>query len=132
MPLAVLDASVVISLLSTTDALHLPCAAWFAGARSATGFALPASAYAEVAVGALWLGDAGLAKLDGFLAAASIDVRELSRQAARESARLRASDRALRLPDALVLGCGVAVSADSIVTTDQRWSRYDARVRVIR
>jgi hypothetical protein len=37
-----------------------------------------------------------------------------------------------RLPDALVLAYAEALDADVVLTTDRRWSRASARVRVVR
>lgn len=126
----VLDASVVISLLSRTDAMHAACRHWFDEARGQASLALPASAYAEVAVGAIRFGDPDCVRLDEVLDAASIEVVPTTREAAVQAARLRASSRALRLPDALILGAAFATSSVA-VTTDAAWRRFGAGVVVI-
>ncbi|MBA3795872.1 MAG: PIN domain-containing protein [Candidatus Limnocylindrales bacterium] len=128
MAVIVLDAGVLIGYLDRDDSHH---------ARSVTvmnesageELHLPASAYAEVMVGAY---RAGLA--DGVRE--RIDELELlidpvDRAMADAAARLRATHRSLRLPDALLLATAQQVDGE-VITTDRVLGRIDpARVRVL-
>ena len=57
-------------------------------------------------------------------------IEPIDKAIADRAASLRARRRALRLPDALVLACGQVLEADTIVTADRRWRRFE-RVHVI-
>ncbi|HEX2361727.1 MAG TPA: PIN domain-containing protein [Jiangellaceae bacterium] len=48
-----------------------------------------------------------------------------------EAARLRASHRWLRLPDAFVLAVAKMDEADEVLTCDQRWAKVSERVTVV-
>jgi PIN domain nuclease of toxin-antitoxin system len=57
-------------------------------------------------------------------------VHPLDVPVAHAAARLRATHRSVRLPDALVLGTAAVLSA-TVLTTDRRWPRgLDIPVRV--
>lgn len=47
------------------------------------------------------------------------------------AARLRASHRSLRLPDAIVLATAEALNAQAVLTGHKRWDRVDSRVTLI-
>jgi len=125
--LIVLDASVVIAHLDPDDALH-------ASATSALveyaddDLRLPASAYAEALVDPARKGR--LDETRDALAALQLQIVPLDRPQAERAASLRARERGLRLPDALVLACGQLLAADAILSADRRWRRFE-RVRLI-
>lgn len=127
MALIVLDASVVIAHLDPDDALH----------RSATStlleyagddLRLPASAYAESLVDPARKGRLDEAR--AAVAALQFQIVPIDGLLAERAASLRAHERGLRLPDALVLACGELLAADAILTADRRWRRFE-RVRLI-
>ena len=128
MALIVLDASVVIAQRDSTDAHH--SAARKALAEAAAGdLRLPASAFSEVLVGPARRGTLDRARAG--IEALGLRVEPISPEIAEEAARLRGRHIALRLPDALVLGCAVVLDADAVVTADASWRRYSKRVSVI-
>ncbi|MDQ3677777.1 MAG: PIN domain-containing protein [Actinomycetota bacterium] len=87
--------------------------------RLATGdrMILAASVYAEILVHPLKRGTDQA--IDEFITAIGADVIAIDRDIARRAAQLRASDNALRLPDALTLATALATGAD-LLTLDQR------------
>jgi predicted nucleic acid-binding protein len=123
----VLDASVVIAHLDPDGALH----------QAATGallehkgddLRLPASSYAESLVD-----PARKRRLDearDALTALRLEISPIDRSLAERAASLRATERGLRLPDALVLAAGEHLRADAVLTADRRWRRFD-RVSLI-
>jgi predicted nucleic acid-binding protein len=125
--LIVLDASVVIAHLDPDDALHDPATnALLEYAED--DLRLPASAYAESLVDPARKG-----RLDDAREAVALlrlQIVPIDRPLAERAASLRARERALRLPDALVLACGELLAADTILTADSGWRRFN-RVRLI-
>jgi predicted nucleic acid-binding protein len=125
--LIVLDAGVMIAHWDENDAHHH-------ASRAALDdyfghdVRMPASAYAEALVIPVRAGE--LEQARRHLDRLNVKGEELGRDTAELAALLRARNRALRLPDALVLACGELLHADAILTTDRRWRRYD-RVWVI-
>jgi predicted nucleic acid-binding protein len=124
--LIVLDASVVIAHIERSDALNAVAVAALRD-RHGDDLRIPASAYAEALVGparanVLEAASQGIAH---FAAVQSLDA-----EVAETAAALRAAAPGLRIADALVLGTGYAIGADEILTTDQRWARYN-RVTVL-
>ena len=124
MALIVLDASVVIGHLDPADAHH-EAAVTALLSHAADDLRLPASAYSETLVGPARKGRAHEAREK--IKALSILIEPLTEEMAERASALRAKHRALRLPDALVLACGDALSADLVLTTDHRWSRWSKR-----
>jgi predicted nucleic acid-binding protein len=125
--LIVLDASVVIAHLDRNDALH-DAATRTLVEHAAEDLRLPASAYAESLVDPARSG-----RLDDAreaLHALQLQIIPIDPLVAERAASLRAYERALRLPDALVLACGEVLGADAILTADRRWRRFE-RVRLI-
>jgi predicted nucleic acid-binding protein len=125
--LIVLDASVVIAHLDPADAHHERATALLLE-HADDDLRLPASAYAETLVDPAHSGrlDAVRDAIDSL----GLRIEPIDKTIADRAASLRARRRALRLPDALVLACGEVLEADTIVTADRRWRRFD-RVRVI-
>jgi predicted nucleic acid-binding protein len=125
--LIVLDASVVIAHLDPDDALH-PSATSTLLEYAGDDLRLPASAYAESLVDPARKGRLDEAR--AALAALQFQIVPIDGLLAERAASLRAHERGLRLPDALVLACGEILGADAILTADRRWRRFD-RVRLI-
>ena len=124
----VLDAGVVIGLLDPHDAHHAAATSAL-GELSAEELRLPASAYAEVLVHPTAEGTLDRAR--AALADFGLAIDWIGECAAEEAARFRARHRALRLPDALVLGHAEAIGADAVLTTDDRWLGVSPRVRLV-
>jgi predicted nucleic acid-binding protein len=125
--LIVLDASVVIAHLDPADALHESATSVLLE-YATDDLRLPASAYAESLVDPARKG-----RLDDARAAIEalvLQIVPIDRLVAENAAALRARERGLRLPDALVLACGEHLGADAIVSADRRWRRFE-RVRLI-
>jgi predicted nucleic acid-binding protein len=127
---AVIDASIVIAMLSKDDAHHRRASAAVKQARDIGPAVLPASAYAEVRVGAERNGSAALAAVDTFVREVSPLVA-IDRDVAEHTARLRARHRALRLPDPLVIGAAHSLDAGTVLTTDAAWPRFSPLVKVV-
>ncbi|MGZ4409810.1 MAG: type II toxin-antitoxin system VapC family toxin [Gaiellaceae bacterium] len=127
MALIVLDASVVIAHLDPADALHEAATSVLLEYAS-DDLRLPASAYAESLVDPARKGRLDDAR--DAIAALQLQIVPIDRLLAGRAASLRARERRLRLPDALVLACGEHLTADAIVTADRRWRRFE-RVRLI-
>jgi predicted nucleic acid-binding protein len=129
----VLDASVVLALFDPRDSLHAAASAVSRRHRDeGDSFLLPASVLAEVLVGAARRGDAELVARRDLAVAAFGSPYPVSEEVAVCAARWRAQHQALRLPDAFVLATADVVQADVVLTGDQRWSRLDTRVSLIR
>ena len=93
---------------------------------------LPASAFAEVLVGASQLGPKATARTEAFVDSIVDLVPPIDRNVAKIAAALRAAHKSIRLPDALVIGVGRTVGASTIVTSDARWRAADKRVQIPR
>jgi hypothetical protein len=128
----VLDSSVVVSLLSTTDSLH-QAAVLAVAQHEAAGHRLlmPAVGWAEVFTGAVRRGAEGVTALRAFRNLVVNEIVPVDEQIAEEAARMRAADLALRLPDALVVATGLCRDAEAVLTGDQKLAKVDERVRVI-
>jgi predicted nucleic acid-binding protein len=128
----VLDASVVIGLRDPQDAHHESAVETVQLARAARDrLVLPASALAEMLVGACRLGQTAVASTEEFVDAVIDAVQPIDRAVARSAASYRARRSGLRLPDALVLAVGEVIDADTVYTADARWKGWDRRVQVI-
>jgi predicted nucleic acid-binding protein len=126
--IVVLDASVLIGQLDARDGHHQACRQ---ALRDCAGedLRVPASAYAEALVRPAAAGR--LADAREALGKLAIAVESVDAACGERAAQLRASRRSVRLPDALVLAYAEEVDADVVLTTDRRWSRASARVRVV-
>jgi predicted nucleic acid-binding protein len=128
----VVDASVVLGLLDPRDTHHANATRALKKARAAgDDIVLPASALAEVLVGASRLGPSAVRTTEAFVDTIVDEVHVIDRAVARAAAQYRSSHRSLRLPDAFVLAVGSTLSADAVLTADTRWAKVDRRVRVI-
>ena len=127
MALIVLDASVVIAHLDPEDRFHSSATSVLLE-HAADDLRLPASAYAESLVDPARKGRLDEAR--DALATLRLHIVPIDGSVAERAASLRARERGLRLPDALVLACGKLLGADVILTADRRWRRFE-RVRLI-
>lgn len=129
MAVVVLDASVVIAFLDANDSHHTRAVSAL-NAALASDAVLPASAYAEVLVEPWRRGADTVAQVRKFVADFGIRIEPLTADVAERAARLRARQRGLRLPDALVLATGDVLDAH-VLTCDRAWARVSRRVDVI-
>ncbi len=128
----VVDASVVLGVLDPRDAHHASATRALKRARAdGDDIILPASALAEVLVGASRLGAGAVRTTEDFVDTIVDQVHSIDRFVARSAAAYRSGHRSLRLPDAFVLAVGATLNADSVLTADARWAKVDRRVRVI-
>lgn len=127
MALIVLDASVVIAVTDADDELHVASIEALREHVRDT-LRLPASAYAECLVGPARGETLEVARRN--IDRLGAELVPIDDKIAVRSAEIRAVDRSLRLPDALVLACGEILDADVVLTADRRWSRFP-RVRVV-
>lgn len=123
MGLTVLDAGVVIGLLDGNDPHHVQARVLLGEALlQGDDLTLPASALAELLVGAARSGDNAIETVDAALSRLGIRVTPIDTPIAQEAARLRAAHGAqLKLPDALVVATAKHLTAETLVTTDARW-----------
>jgi predicted nucleic acid-binding protein len=128
----VVDTGVLVSLLDPQDANHdRATRALHEVRRARDQMVLPATALAELLVGASRLEPAALQTVEALVDAVVDQVREIDREVVGVAVRVRARYRFLRLPDAMVLAVGQVVEADSVLTTEQQWTRADRRVRLL-
>ena len=124
----VLDAGVVIAWFDADDVHHAGSTAALHSVREEE-LRRPASAYAEALVRHAVAGSVAAARARIDAVAIRIDAIGVDTVAA--AASIRARHRALRLPDALVLGYAEVIDADVVLTTDRRWKRVSDRVHVV-
>src|SRR5712692_4410224 len=122
----VVDASVILGVLDPGDSHHASATRALKKAR-ATGddIILPASALAEVLVGASRLGASAVRTTEAFVDTIVDEVHPIDRSVARSAAAYRSSHRSLRLPDAFVLAVGATTNADTVLTADSGWAKVD-------
>ena len=132
MGLVVVDASVVLGLLDPHDMHHASATRALRRVRAdGDEIILPASALAEVLVGASRLGTGAVRTTEAFVDTIIDQVYDIDRPVARSAAVYRSKNNPVRLPDAFVLAVGAIVNADTVLTADARWTKVDRRVRVI-
>lgn len=128
----VLDASVLLAVLDTSDAHHAAATATLlAHHESNHTMVLPASVLAEVLVAESRRGHPAVEHRRRLIHGICGPTRVIDDDVAVAAARLRATHRSLRLPDALVIATGIVDDADAVITADKRWSGVDRRVEVI-
>jgi predicted nucleic acid-binding protein len=125
--LIVLDAGVLIAHLDPADAVHTQASQAFL-THASDDLRLPASAYAETLVDPARRGRLEEAREQ--IASLQLEIVPIDGRLAERAAKLRARERSIRLPDALVLACGEELDADVILTADRRWRRFE-RVRLV-
>ena len=122
MALIVLDASVLIAHLDPADPVHSQATQTLLE-YAADDLRLPASAYAETLVDPAR--SARLEEAREQIASLQLVIVPIDARLAERAARLRARERSIRLPDALVLACGEELDADTILSADKRWRRFE-------
>jgi predicted nucleic acid-binding protein len=128
----VVDASVVLGFLDPQDAHHsASILALRSGRSGGSDILLPASAFAEVLVGASRLGAEAVKRTEAFVDSVVDVVHPIDREVAKVAAALRARHSSLRLPDALVLAVGRVAGASAVLTADSRWRSVDKRVQIV-
>ncbi len=127
----VLDSSVLLGFLDPDDAHHAAALRVVTAAVTAGDtIVLPASALAEVLVGAARQGPEVRAAAERRLLEAVDRLHPVDRDVAVHAAEIRARHQAVRLPDALILATGRAVDG-RVLTADKRWVAVDGRVEVV-
>jgi len=127
----VLDSSLLLGLLDSSDAHHAGALESLAAAAEAgEEIILPASVLAEVLVGAARQGPSVRDNVERRLLASVDRLHPVDRDVAVHAAGVRAAHRAVRLPDALVIATGRALGA-AVLTADKALAKVDARVRVV-
>jgi predicted nucleic acid-binding protein len=116
--LIILDASIVIAWLESTDVLHAP-AERVLGELGGDDLRLPVSAYAEVLVGATRRGKEDAVKRA--ISDLSLTIEPMTTPIAEHAAGLRATRGSLSLPDAFVLATAETLAADRVLTADTAW-----------
>ncbi|MGC9221085.1 MAG: type II toxin-antitoxin system VapC family toxin [Solirubrobacteraceae bacterium] len=125
--LIILDASVGIAALSASDPHHQAAAGALAAATD-DDLVLAATTRAEILVGPSASGGAQLTAARDFVD--GCETVPVTAAIADQAAVLRASHRALSLPDAISLAVAGLIGADAIWTFDHRWRTVDPRVVV--
>jgi predicted nucleic acid-binding protein len=128
--LLVIDASVVIAHLQEDDPHHDAAVAALA-LRGAAELVFPASAYAEVLVGAFRSGKVAVSYVERFVAESPVRIEPITAEIARRAASLRARHAGAALADALVLATAEVLEAERVLTADKSWAKWSRRVRVI-
>jgi predicted nucleic acid-binding protein len=126
----VVDASVLIAFLDPRDAGHEQVVEAL-GALEQDELVLPASAFAEVLVGAHRAGAAEVRVVGSFIEEARVRVEPISADVARRAAQLRARHTRIGLPDALVMATADIIAARMILTRDRAWRGVVPHVRLL-
>jgi predicted nucleic acid-binding protein len=119
----VLDASVVIALLDSSDASHVDARALLEG-RAEDTWLMSTGTLAEVLVHPLRRGTGD--EFERKLARLRVAFVDVDPAIARRAARLRAEHMSLRVPDSLVLATAQQRAADTL-TFDRALRRLDQR-----
>jgi len=121
MALIHLDAGVIIGFLDANDTHHRTAhGALTAAQERGDRLAMAASAFAECLV-APSRSESAVRVVRQLFERLPIAIAPLDEETAVIAARLRASYRSLRLPDALVIATAIVGGADQLLTTDRRW-----------
>ena len=128
--LSVLDASVIIALLDEADAGRVVAREAVARSQVDHDLLIPVTAFSEPIVAPYRRSRRDGQRAEDALASLGRLV-EVTRDIASQAAQLRAT-RQIKLSDALILATATIVSADQILTLDQRWRGIDRRVRLLK
>jgi predicted nucleic acid-binding protein len=121
MALTVVDAGVLIGFLDRNDPHHQAAAdALTATVERGDRIAIPSSALAEVLVGPSRHGRQAVAAVLKLIERVPFEIAPLDKDVAVAAAALRATHRAIKLPDALVLATATML-AEVLLTTDRGW-----------
>jgi predicted nucleic acid-binding protein len=127
----VLDSSVLIGFVHADDVHHLSASHAIKSVRDeGDEFVLPATVLSELMVGYIRNRPASARAFAQQLVAGFGPVRDVDQEVAYAAAELRAGNRGLRLPDALVIATGILAGA-TVLTCDARLATVDHRVRVV-
>ncbi len=128
----VLDTSVLVGLLDPQDVNHDRATRALHDVRRARHqMVLPASALAELLVGASRLEPAAIRTIEALVDVLVDQVCDIDREVVGAAVRYRSRHRFLRLPDAMVLAVGQVLRADTVLTAEEQWARADRRVRLL-
>lgn len=129
----ILDSSVLLGLLDPGDALHTSARrAVVSKQQDGHQLAVPASVLSACLVRAHRHGNSSTAaEVEKAVDHIAADVVPLDRRIARVAAALRAQQKALRLPDALVIATATATGAFAVLTGDKRWHGVDPLVEIV-
>jgi predicted nucleic acid-binding protein len=119
MGVALLDSNVVIGFLDADDPLHQSADGAVRAAASEHMFAVSVVTVAELLTGAK-LGHHDERTVRRFFAQGVSRRIALDEPAAERAAELRATHKALRMPDALILATA-DLNADVVLTADKQW-----------
>jgi hypothetical protein len=118
-----LDSTVIVGLLDADDALHPVATARIRALAGSTTLAASVISYAEVMTGAV-RGHHDRELVDGFFDALIADLLPVDRAIAAHAATLRARNRALRIPDALILATAETDERiETVVSADGVWPK---------
>ena len=133
MGVTVLDTSVLIAVVDSSDAHHASARSMISEGRDAGDtFIVPVAAYAEFMVRPSESDASTIAFQDGLVDAIPARVEPATRDVGREAAAIRARHRGrIKLPDALIIATAVILGADRIVTADAGWPAQDVPVTVL-
>ncbi len=120
MGVALLDSSAIIGFLHADDALHPAADQAIRTLAREHVLAVSAVSCAEVLTGAK-LGHHGEATCRRFLTEVATHHLPVDTPTAERAAELRARNRTLRMPDALILA-SADLGADVVVSGDERWA----------
>ena len=133
MGVTVLDTSVLIAVVDSSDAHHASARSMICAGRDAGDtFVVPVAAYAEFMVRPSEIDASTIAFQDGLVDAIPARVEPATREMGREAAAIRARHSGrIKLPDALIIATAVVLGADRIVTADAGWPDQDVPVTVL-
>lgn len=121
----------MIGLLDPSDRHHDEAVSAMRQTKEEGMVVLPASALAEILVGASRLGQPAIEATEAAVDGIVDLVQDITRAVARSAAAYRSRYRTLRLPDALILAVGHVMEASAVLTADAKWAGLDERVRLI-
>jgi predicted nucleic acid-binding protein len=119
---ALLDSAVVAAFLDRSDAFHAVADARMRQLAGRATLNVSVITYAELLTGA-GLGHHARDAVQGFFTDLVDGVHAVDKEVAERAADLRTKQRALRMPDALILATADVRGADVVVTGDKRWRR---------
>lgn len=127
-----IDAGVLIGLLNPSDAHREQSRLAFKTlVNRRERILLSAVAYAEAMVGPNRVGMVAVHTADSAIGRISkLEIVDVDRAIAGLAARLRANNRSLRTPDAIVLATARRVNADRVLTTDHGLDRFATTCRL--
>ena len=126
---ALLDSVVVAAFLDRSDAFHVVADARMRELAGRATLSVSVITYAELLTGA-GLGHHARDAVQGFFTDLIDTVHAVDKEVAERAATLRTEQRALRMPDALILATADVRGADVVLTGDKRWRRAGVRPEI--